>query len=172
MNSRVTLPTVSQIRLVSTRGPWDTKSGGVLTVLFALSVDEVHEFLTYDEEELKRIPNDFDIRGLRSYSVKGLPNEREGGGEFHRIHKEFIFLLTVSTEWEFEDLYGEKLHATLTPKQGVYLPPFTLHSYKACEAGSSFMVLANTLFDPDRKETHDTYSCDEFQNLQRQFSHA
>jgi len=148
------------------KGPWPTKSGGLLNVLFALPVLEIrNRFFQYDEKELDRIP--VDIRGLRVYTVRGLPKGGIGGGEFHRVRSEIIICLAGRVIFGLEDLFGGKLIFPLNATTNVmYIPPFILHTYCTAEENSSLLVIANTLFEPDIPQTHDTYSEEEFRRIQ------
>lgn len=150
------------------RSPWKTKSDGKLHARFALPFTVVHRYLTYDEEELARVP--LDIRGLRCYTVRDLPKDGIGGTEFHRIRDEIVVGLDGSVEWECEDVYGARRTYTITPSNGVRIPPFILHTYRVLEEGSGLLVFANTLFDPEDPRTHDTFSRDEFRALQAERS--
>lgn len=159
------LPTVADIEEFSVRGPWVTKSGGALDVLCALPLADVQQYLTYDDAELARVPSD--LRGLRLYHVRDLPNRSIGGMEFHRVRVEIAIGLVGCERWEFEDLRGGTRIVDLTPTTGVRLPPFILHTYTVLAEGSGHLVITNTLFDPDDPRTHDTYSLDTFRKLQR-----
>ncbi len=100
-----TVRTVDEIRMITARGPWKTKSGGNLNVMFALPFPTVTDsYLHYEDEELKRVSGD--IRGLRVYTVRGLPLGSIGGTEWHRIREEMIFVLEGSVRWMCEDLLG------------------------------------------------------------------
>lgn len=158
-------PSIGQIQIFKPRGPWTTKSGGVLQVAFALDFATVfNRYFAYDKDELDKIP--CDIRGLRMYTISGLPKGKIGGKEFHRIREEMAFCIMGSFTWICKDLAGNTLEITLTPGMGVWMPPFILHEYKVLEENSNLVVLANTLFDPDKDATKDTYSSKEFQSLQ------
>ncbi|MBN2459602.1 WxcM-like domain-containing protein [Candidatus Woesearchaeota archaeon] len=160
-------PSIDDIASIGTRGPWKTKSGGELNVLFAMPMHTVNDFLRYETDELKNyLPRD--LRGLRQYHVKNLNIGKVGIGEFHRLRKEMIFVLEGLIDFEFEDVYGGLERMRLDPGRGVYIPNFILHSYdiKNC---SQLVVLANTLFDPDDPVTHDTYSSETFRKLQHQY---
>lgn len=159
------VPTVEDIRVVETCGPWETKSGGQLEVLFALSLNEVWvKCFGYRDEELDRIPKD--IRGLRAYIVRGLPEGGIGGKEFHRIREELVFVLAGSMLWVCEDLFGGRKEFILDPSVGIWMPPFIMHTCTVLEEDSVFLIVANTLFDPDDPRTHDTYSREAFRELQ------
>jgi len=158
-------PSINDVKKIATRGPWRTKSNGQLMVLFALSEIDLQSYFSYDQKELAQIPQD--IRGLRSYTVRDLPQSEVGGGEFHRIRKEMVFGLEGSVKWQCEDLFGNKTETIITPNVGIYLPPYILHTYEVIEDKSGLLVIANTLFDPDDSRTHDTYSQKEFIELQK-----
>ena len=160
--------TVDSIKEIKFAGPWTTKSDAQLIVLFKFGVDQVRDQLDYDESELKYIPEDFDIRGLRGYTIRNLKKGKIGGTEFHRIRKEMVLGLDGLIEWECEDVYKNKRKFILNNKTGVYMPPFILHTYKTTEDGGLF-VLANTLFNPEDPRTHDTYTTEVFRKLQEQY---
>ena len=67
-----------------------------------------------------------------------------------------------------EDVYGNIRMFKLDPKTGLYIPPFMQHSF-GFPKDSSFMVVANTLFNPQDPTTHDTYSYAAFTRLQEQY---
>jgi oxalate decarboxylase/phosphoglucose isomerase-like protein (cupin superfamily) len=134
-------------------------------MLLQLPKERVDKFFTYDEDELAKLPPG--RKGLRLYSVVGLKKDKVGGKEFHRCKKEFFFIIDGSMSMECEDLYGNKRTCHLSPKQGLFIPPFILHTY-TMESDGSFIVVANTLFDREDKRTYDTYSLDTFRELQAQ----
>lgn len=158
--------TVDQIEVLEPRGPWTTKSGSKLWVISALPIEVAIDYFTYEQDELKKIPEGFDIRGLRHYSNDGMPKGNKGGGEFHRIRKEIIFGTAGETAWECEDLDGGKRNFTLAPNFGIKFNPFILHTYEVKEENSGILVVANTLFDPEDPRTQDTYSREAFITLQ------
>lgn len=160
---------VSEMEELQVRGPWATKSGGVLHVLCALPIEAMQGYLTYDADELARVP--CDIRGFRCYTVGELPKGRVGGSEFHRIRNEFIVGLTGGVTIECEDVWGNVRTFAIAPDCGIRIPPFILHTYTVREEGSRHLVFANTLFDPNDHRTFDTFSCEIFQMLQKQFPH-
>ncbi len=164
--SSATLATVSDIRPLSPRGPWKTKSGGELLVLGAWPWTFLQEkFFSYSPDELAKVPGD--IRGLRSYVVHGLPDGQIGGTEFHKIRHELLFGLAGLTHWTFEDAFGDKCTLTLKPFQGVYIPPYIMHTYRTMQDQSAILVFCNTLFNPDNPETHDTYPREKFEKLKQ-----
>lgn len=165
----MTIFTIEDVKEINGRGPWSTKSDGQLTVLFTLPFNQLAgRFLHYDVSELGKIPPEFDIRGLRIYSVQNVPAGNIGGTEFHRIREEIVFCLEGRMIWTCEDLRGETRSFRLKPGMGVWAPPYILHTYEAMEEGSIFLVLCNTLFDPADPRTHDSYSAEEFRQLQKE----
>jgi dTDP-4-dehydrorhamnose 3,5-epimerase-like enzyme len=159
---------VKEIRLLKGLGPWDTKSGAQLYVLFSIPLSDLNNrFFVYDQEELDSIGAD--IRGLRSYVVEGIPEGRIGANEWHRVRHEIVICRKGKIVWEFEDLEGEKLEMSLEPGTSAWIPPFVLHAYKALEKDSMIQVIANTLFIPDDPTTHDSYSAESFEQLKSTF---
>lgn len=166
MNSNI--PTVDSVRTISGKGPWDTKSGGKLEVLFEFSAEFVQEeYFNYNQEELDNLPTD--IRGFRAYSVRNLGRGKIGAHEWHKLRTEFVFALDGSAEWECEDLKGGKKVFTLKSGMGVCNPPFILHTYKALGDNVRLLVLANTMFDTNDAKTQDIYSAEAFHELQAQY---
>ena len=162
------IPTVNDVQIIEASGPWNTKSGGKLSVVFAMPLATVQDrFLHYEAAELGRVP--CDIRGLRAYTVRDLPNGRIGGTEWHRIREEMVFALDGSVRWMCEDLLGGQRDFTLDIDVGVWMPPFILHTYEVKEERSGLFVIANTLFVPDDPRTHDTYSMETFRELQTEY---
>ena len=159
--------TIAAVETLVARGPWATKSAAELMVLCAVPRFPLDRFFAYDKEELERIPED--IRGLRIYTVRGLPRGKIGGTEFHRIRQEIVFGLEGAVRWTVTDLFGRRKELTLTPKSGVRTPPFILHRYEALEEGSGLLVVANTLFNPEDSRTHDSYPEAEFRKLQETY---
>ncbi|MFC1722564.1 WxcM-like domain-containing protein [Nanoarchaeota archaeon] len=157
--------TVADIEQISVRGPWDTKSGAELSVLQAFTYDQVQQFFTYNPEMLARHRED--IRGLRTYTVRGIPEGKMGGGEFHKIRQEILIGLEGLVDLRCEDIYGGFRNFVLDSRSGVMIPPYMLHTYRSREH-SGLLVIANTLYDPDNPETHDTYSREEFETLQQE----
>ena len=162
------VPIVNDVQIIETRGPWNTKSGGKLNVVFAMPLATVQDrYLHYETTELDRVPSD--IRGLRVYTVRDLPNGKIGGIEWHRVREEMVFALEGSVHWMCEDLFGGKRDFVLTTGVGVWMPPFILHAYEVKEESSGLFVIANTLFVPDDPRTHDTYSMETFRELQTEY---
>lgn len=162
-------PRVTSVRRLNGRGPWTTKSHGSLSVVFAFPRRQImREFFTYDPVELDHVATD--ICGLRLYSISNLqPDAPMGGGEFHRLRQEFVWVVQGSVEWTCADLLQSKITWTLKPDQpGLWMPPFLMHSYRVLEPNTIMQFCCNTLFDPDDPATHDTYPESEFIALQRQ----
>ena len=159
-------PNVGRIRTLDTHGPWNTKSGGTLMVRTYIPLETVlKEYFSYNSNELQKVPGD--IRGLRFYTVRNLPLGQIGGTEFHRIREEMVIGLEGKVRWECEDVYRNKTEFILTQENGIWMPPFILHTYEVLENNSGLFVVANTLFVPDDPRTHDTFSADKFRELQK-----
>lgn len=158
--------TISDIKLFSIRGPWKSKSGGNLSVAFTLTdIELTSRYFRYGAAEVAKIPEE--IRGLRIYTVRDIPQDAIGGTEFHRIREEIVFGLEGNLEWICEDLNGEVKTFNIDINHGVWMPPFILHTYKSLEKDSGILVVANTLFNPQNPDTHDTYPKESFQRLQK-----
>jgi len=150
--------------------PWDTKSGGKLSVIAKLPYEWLQKFGQYDESELKFIPQD--IRGFRIYEVGRIPKGRIGGTEFHRIRHEIAVCTQGLVEWRCEDVYGKRKNFVLDKEKGVYMPSFIRHTYLTPENGpdgSELIVVCNTLFDANDKRTHDSYPAETFEKLQKHY---
>ena len=148
-------------------GPWESKSGAQLSVVFAFSQSDLErKFFRYSDKELERIPKEFEIRGARLYCVAGIPRGSIGGTEFHRIREEMVFGFAGAVRWMCEDLSGAKREFVITKDIGIWMPPYVLHTYESLEDNSGLLVFANTLFDPDDSKTSDSYSAEEFLALQ------
>ncbi|MFH1098413.1 MAG: WxcM-like domain-containing protein [Candidatus Uhrbacteria bacterium] len=154
---------MADIRTFTSVGPWTAKSGGELTVLFALPWDTLAAFFRYDNNELSNVPGD--IRGLRCYRVKNVPDGGIGGMEFHRIREEIIVCLRGAFTLECEDIKGRRRRFRLKNGRGIWIPPYVLHTYKALANRSGLLVVANTLFDPNNHAMRDTYSQEAFRML-------
>jgi quercetin dioxygenase-like cupin family protein len=155
---------VDDVKVFSAQGPWKTKSNAVLMKLFELSFSEAQNFFSYDKEEIERLPKD--IRGFRSYTVRGIPKGTTGANEFHRLRRELLYVLEGKVKIVIEDLQGEKRDFVLTPTEGILCKPFIHHRYEALEEESGLIVITNTIFNVDDSTTHDTYGHDEFRRLQ------
>lgn len=163
------VPSVQDVQIIESRGPWDTKSGGKLMVMFGMPFGTVrNKYFHYKSEELDRVPTD--IRGLRAYTVYDLPQGKIGGAEWHRIREEMVFVLNGSLKWTCEDLYGGQKDFILDLNVGIWMPPFILHTYEVKETGSQLFVVANTLFIPEDPATHDTFSWEAFRKLKNKYA--
>jgi dTDP-4-dehydrorhamnose 3,5-epimerase-like enzyme len=161
---------VEDIQVLEGGGPWQTKSGGELNVHFRLPIDVVQRgYFNYDQAELDALPSD--IRGLRAYSVSDIAEDSIGANEWHRVRSELVFAIAGAVLWTCEDLYGNKREFTLDSRDsnGVWTPPFILHTYKALSSNSALLVIANTLFDPKDSATHDSFSIEDFRDLQKHY---
>jgi WxcM-like, C-terminal. len=160
-------PNVNDIRELSMTGPWRSKSGGLLSVPFALSYPQTMDIFDYDPSELDRVPRD--IRGLRMFVLEDIPMGGVGGGEFHRLRIEIVFTVKGKVRWVCDDLYGGRKEFTPMRDCILHFPPFILHTMESMEHGSSVVVIANTLYDPDDARTYDTYSVAEFRSMQEHY---
>jgi hypothetical protein len=156
--------TVDAIRIIESRGPWQSKSGGELDVLFGFDQEEVRAFLDFANPEFDRVQLESgeDIRGLRSYSVSNIPKDSIGAQEWHRARTEYVRALSGSALWTCVDFEGNERTFTLDAKTAVIIPPEILHTYQALEDNTRLQVICNTLFNPDNKLTHDSYSQESF----------
>jgi len=160
-------PSVHDIRELQLTGPWRSKSGGLLSVPFALPYAQAMDLFDYDPAELVRIPRD--IRGLRMFVLEDMPAGGVGGGEFHRIRVEIVFTVRGSVRWVCEDLHGGRKEFLSAHDRILHFPPFILHTMEALEPESAVVVIANTLFDPDDPATQDTYPAAQFRALQEHY---
>lgn len=161
-------PTVKQVKALKTQGPWHTKSHGELDVLFALDYQALTDrYFSYASKARQKAKTD--IRGLRMYRVSKLKIGSIGANEWHALRNELVIVTHGSFQWICEDLKGGVKELTLTRELGVWVPPYILHSYKSLEDNSELLVLANTLFTPGDTNTHDTYSLEEFKDLQKEY---
>lgn len=152
---------VADIQILPTRGPWNTKSDGLLTVLFHIPYADILErFFAYNPNELNEIPQD--IRGLRSYHVSQLKKGAIGANEWHKVRHEIIFTPKGSIRLDCRDLSGDEVSITVDSSRCAWLPPYIMHTYTALENKTEIIVIANTLFDPSDPSTQDTYSADSF----------
>ena len=151
--------------------PWESKSGGILRVNFAVPLPEVTErFIAYEGNELTVVSTD--IRGLRLYRVSDMPEGAKGGGEYHEVRQELVGVNRGRIAWVCEDLLGGKKVFKLDAKTGIsiWMPPFILHTYTVLESGSELWFFANTLSDPRDKASQDTYPKSAFRELQAEYA--
>lgn len=158
------LPTVKDIKHISTPGSWQTKSGGVLEIITRIEYDTLNKFLTYDPASLAMIEDD--IRGLRAYKVSGISKGSIGANEWHKVRNELFTVLRGSIRWTCTDHLGNTSSFVVTASNTIFTPHHILHTYEALEDNTELAVIANTLFIPDKPTTHDTYSADLFSELQ------
>jgi hypothetical protein len=163
-------PSVEDIQEFRLAGPWRSKSGGLLSVPFALPHAETMDVFDYDPAELARVPRD--IRGLRMFVLEEMPAGGVGGGEFHRIRTEIAFAMKGKVRWVCEDVYGGRKEFHPSRDCSLYFPPFIMHTVEALEAGSAIVIVANTLYDIDDARTHDTYPAAAFRELREHYRKA
>lgn len=160
-------PSIEKIEILNGGGPWQTKSGGQLDVLFQLPIDFIQQqYFNYEEERLRELP--IDIRGLRAYSVQKINKGSKGAGEWHKLRSELVFAIDGSAKWTCEDIHGSKETVILSNGAGVYTPPGIMHTYTALEDDTRLLVISNTLFDATNPSTQDSYTIESFQQLQAQ----
>ena len=153
--------TLANVKTIEILGPWDTKSGGELNVLFSFSNKDLHSFLSYNSKELA--VTNADIKGLRMYKVSHLTQFSIGAREWHKIRSEVVTVTKGRVLWKLMDTLGNRAEYTLTPTNfSLFIPPYIMHTYEALEDESEVSVIANTLFVVDDTTTHDTYSESEF----------
>src|SRR5690242_8125886 len=122
--------TISDVQYLTGNGPWASKSGGSLNALFNLPLRQAYDqYFHYEPSELEKIR--VDMRGLRSYHVRDIPNGAVGAKEWHRIRNELVFALHGTALWTCEDVYGNSKVFVLDEGHGVWNPPFVFHTYKA-----------------------------------------
>lgn len=158
------LPTVEDIKQISTPGRWHTKSDGILEVITRIDYGVLNTFLTYDEAALRAI--DEDIRGLRLYHVKAISKGSIGANEWHKVRNELFTVLRGSVRWICTDHLGQTKSFIITPTTTILTPHHILHTYEALEDDTEVLVIANTLFTPEKPSTHDTYSAELFHEIQ------
>jgi dTDP-4-dehydrorhamnose 3,5-epimerase-like enzyme len=160
--------TVNDIMTIDTRGPWKSKSGGELNVLFALPQDEVTAFLDYDHPDFDFVQQEtgINMRGIRVYNVSEIPKNSIGGLEWHGIRTELVSALGGKALWQCADVFGNEQEFVLDGKKSVLMPPGIMHTYVGLEDDTRLQVVCNTLFDPDNPLTHDSYSKETFVALQ------
>ncbi len=155
--------TISDIKTYQVTGPFRTKSDADLSVKIKLELPYINEqFFTYSEVCRE------DIKGLRLYVLDGLAKDKIGGHEFHKERQEIVSLGRGSVHWVFEDMRGGVFEYTQTASESIHIPPTILHTYTVLENDTQLFVLANTLFVPEDKDTHDTYGLLEFETLKKE----
>ena len=155
-----TYHTVDDIIVVNIRGPWITKSGGELNVLFALPQDQLEQFLDFDNPEFNTFSTN--VRGLRSYIVSNISKGSIGAMEWHKARTEYLGALDGEALLECVDLNGGTRQFILDSSTSVIVPCSILHTYTALKDNTRLQVIANTLFDPEDETTHDSYTLESF----------
>jgi mannose-6-phosphate isomerase-like protein (cupin superfamily) len=134
---------------------YKSKSGADLKIVIQLTKNQLKEFFKNNV-------------GFRIYRLDNIQKGREGAKEFHKIRKEIFIIERGKIELKLEDLKGLKSKYELKENYIFYfIPPFTYHLYRGLTDNSSMAILANTLYFKDKPETYDTYSENEFKELQR-----
>jgi len=159
---------IDDIQEIKSRGPWRSKSGGDLNVLFALPQEQVSSFLDFENPEfdITQEISGHNIRGLRSYTVSDIPKDSVGGKEWHRARTEYVSALAGSVVWQCVDFAGKEREFILDGRSGVIIPPGILHTYVGLEDQTTLQIICNTLFIPEDSLTHDTYSRENFHEQQ------
>jgi len=169
--STKSISTVNDVRELTTKGPWPTKSNGQLNVLFSLDIATItNQYFKYDKSELDKITTD--VRGLRLYSVSGLQIKSVGANEWHKLRNELVFAIHGSAKWTCEDVFGKKVEHIINQSSGLWVPPYILHTYEALQDDTELLVVASTLFIPDDPTTHDTYDAGSFANMQNSYRNS
>lgn len=153
--------TINDVHKLNSKGPWQTKSNANLDVLFGYDMNYISNFFfDYSESEMQQLPKD--IRGMRSYIVSKIPINSIGANEWHKIRNELAITIEGVVEWELTDKDGKSITITVEKNEGIYIPNHILHKYKSLKLDSAILVLANTIFEPDDPQTHDTYTKESF----------
>ncbi len=168
MNAPKITNTVEDIRIIETRGPWQSKSGGELNVLFQLEREDLESFLGFINPAFMAVQEEtgIDIRGLRTYGVRGIPADSVGANEMHFARNELVSAIGGSALWICEDINGNQKTITLDENTSVICPAGLFHTYKALENNTHLQVICNTLFNPEDPRTHDSYGEEKFRELQ------
>ena len=161
--STVRSNSVDDIKVYMRRGPWATKSGGELSVLFGMPADELDAFLDRGNPEFAAVKaqTGVDISGLRSYEVTGIAAGNVGAMEWHKARTEYVRAVEGKALWLCMDSTGKTAEFILDATTAVMTPSGILHAYKALEP-TRLQVICNTIFDPDDPRTHDSYSAEMF----------
>lgn len=133
---------------------FQSKSGGSLHVMLQLEPKNLETFLGK-------------TKALRVYRVSGVPKGGAGAKEFHKYSSEIITVEEGTFRLFLEDIRGRRKIVYLQERAtyGI-IEPFVLHTYIASANNSSLHVLANTLYHPRVKSTHDSCPESEFRKLQ------
>lgn len=144
-------------------GPWATKSGGLMNVLFGFDQTILQRMSVVDPSELALVPQ-LQL-GIRAFHTSGLVPGTVGGKHFHRIKQEIIALPRGRVSFTLEDVYGGQCQLELdATHRSLYIPPFVMHTYTVLET-AELIGVSNTLYDADNPATHDTYEDEPFQLL-------
>ena len=155
MSSKPNSLNLGSVQDIPQTGPWNTKSGGELRVLFNFTKQQLEAFSNNGSSHV--------FAGLRSYRVTELAAQSIGANEWHKHRTELVFVTKGLIEWECIDSTNNKVTTKLSPSSnGLLIPPRTLHKYRALEDDCEILVITNTYFDPSDSTTHDTYSADSF----------
>lgn len=158
-------PRICDIFAWKKQGPWQSKSGGNLWLVFQFNlVDLLDSFFRYDPEELGVFSQD--IRGIREYEVAEVPLGTRGGLHFHRVRQSLVQVQQGEIEFELEDVFGGRCSFILTPNDLMLIPPFMFLTYQARVSDSRFTMLVNTTYLVD---CTDTYDLDQFRALQMHY---
>lgn len=166
-------PSVDEVCLLPSDGPFSTKSGGVLSVLWTAPLlsaqgPTLDELFTFDDAELA--PFSHDVRALRLLTIAGLHQGAHGGEEFHRARTTLLFPILGSIDLTVEDVYKNTVTHRLDVKNGASIPPFIFHRYTALEEGTLLVLLANTRILPNDPQSSDSYGRLVFECLRSQYS--
>lgn len=155
--------TIDDVRILPSRGPWKTKSGGHLRQRFQIPLDDVQaRFMTYPTDPGPSSP---DIRGLRMYTVDDIPNGTIGANEFHKVRTEIAIAHHGRFRWACTDLTKNRHEYILDQSQALLIPPMILHTYECLSDSGRLIILASTTFDPNDSLTHDSFPAREFEEL-------
>lgn len=147
----------------SNLGPWDTKSGGKMHVVFAFDESILRHLHVVDQQELALVP-ELQL-GFRAFHSTGLKKGTVGGKHFHRIKQETIACAKGEVEFLLEDLYGGTRTVKLDiQSRSLFIPPFVMHTYTVLD-DAELIGVSNTLYDADNPNTFDTYEQDTFDTL-------
>ena len=169
MEDFVPTKSVDDIRVIDVRGPWNSKSGGLLEVHFMLTDEEVDALRDRGNPEFAAVEEatgGVNIRGLRCYTVSKIPKGSIGAQEWHRARTEMVRAVTGKALWVCTDPFGGKREIELDGTKLVMTPPGILHEYRALEDDTTLEVICNTQFIPDDPRTHDSNDQASFHELQ------
>ncbi|GEM_PF-779523 len=156
---------VADVQEMLAPAPWQSKSGAALKrpVVIPMTVLR-NRYFAYAPNELRKLPGNFDIGGLRIYTVAPIPAGAKGAYEFHPMREEIVIAVSGRVRWTCEDITGARQEWILTQNpdpnkpeelEGVWMPPYIFHIYEALET-AFLLVITNTLFIHEDPRTHDT----------------